>query len=86
MEETEKLFNWVTMQYAGYFKDLHIKTDEGIEENQEQGLYSESDKPELAEFYCDVLKTVVLSMYPRTQKENWYSNKIVNTNPYPRNI
>lgn len=35
MEETKKLFHWVTTDYAGCFKDLHTKTEESLEKYQE---------------------------------------------------
>lgn len=65
----------MTSSNAGYFKHLKVKTDKSLEKDLSEGIFSDSEHYELSEHYCNLLKAMVLAMYPKAQREQWYQSK-----------
>lgn len=72
MKELKLTLHWVTTDYAGNLKNLHVKTATALKTSMLESLYANAEDYNEAQHLCNLLKTMILACYPLAQIENWY--------------
>lgn len=73
MEELKQTLHWVTTDYAGNLKNLHVKTAPALKTSMRESLYANAEDYNEAQHLCNLLKTMILASYPLAQVEDWYN-------------
>ena len=73
MSELKQTLHWVTTDYAGDFKNLHVKTDTALITSMQGSLYANAEYYSEAQHLCNLLKTIILASYPLAEIEDWFN-------------
>lgn len=73
MEELKLTLHWVTTDYAGNLKNLHVKTDTALKTSMQESLYADAEAYSGAQHLCNLLKTMILASYPLAEIEDWFN-------------
>jgi len=75
MDELKIVLHWITTDYAGNLKQLHVKTAGASKTSMSSSIYADSDQYADVQHICNLLKATVLASYPQAQIENWYNGE-----------
>lgn len=73
MDELKLVLHWITTDYAGNLKNLHVKTATALEVSMQNSIYATEESYHEAQHLCNLLKAMILSAYPQAQIEDWYN-------------